>query len=211
MVTPSRSGNLLGITINEDLKWKEHLINGEKGLVKSLTLRVNALKKISTAGSFKTRLMVANACFISVLSYMIIIWGGTEKYLIRTLQVIQNKAARCVTKLTWFTPTRTLLRQCNWLSVQQLIFYHTAIQMWKIRKYELPVSLHDRFHLRSTRSGSEGALTIPPSDTSLAKKSFSVRAAATWNQIPVTIRNTESFTNFKRNLKQWVLVNIPIE
>ena len=141
---------------------------------------------------------------------MIIVWGGTEKYLIQALQVIQNKAARCVTKLSWFTPTRILLRQCNWLSVSQLIFYHTAIQMWKTRKHEVPVSLHNRFKLINTRSRVDGTLAIPAVETSLAKKSYAVRAATTWNQIPVQTRNSASLMEFKRKLKPWVLENIPI-
>ena len=56
--------------------------------------------------------MVGNACFMSVIVYMVSIWGGTEKYVIRAVQVMQNRAARCITKLGWYTPTKTLLETC---------------------------------------------------------------------------------------------------
>ena len=69
-------------------------------------------------------------CFMSVIVYMVAIWGGTEKYVIRAVQVMQNRAARCITKLGWYTPTKTLLETCNWLSINQLVFYHTALQVW---------------------------------------------------------------------------------
>ena len=59
---------------------------------------LNALKQVSRNSSFKTRLMVANACFMSIITYMVAVWGGTEEYVIRAVQVMQNKAARCVTK-----------------------------------------------------------------------------------------------------------------
>ena len=80
---------------------------------------------------FKTRLMAANAVFISVLSYLITLWGAGEGYLLRALQVVQNKADRCVTKVSWFTATRQLLKQCGWMSIKQLVFYHTALTMHK--------------------------------------------------------------------------------
>ena len=101
IITPSESGRLLGINIHESLKWKDHILSGENALIKCLSSRLNAVKRISSISSFKTRLMVANACFQSVLVYMIVIWGGSEKYLIRAVQVIQNKVARHVTKLSY--------------------------------------------------------------------------------------------------------------
>ena len=88
-------------------------MDSEENMVKSLTTRLSALKKIGKVASFKTRKMLADGIFISKLSYLISLWGGCEKYLIQALQVIQNKAARVVTKLDWYTPTHVLLSQCG--------------------------------------------------------------------------------------------------
>ena len=68
-------------------------------MVKCLTTRLSALKIIGKVAPFKTRKMLADGIFMSKLIYLIPLWGGCEKYLIRSLQVIQNKAARVVTKL----------------------------------------------------------------------------------------------------------------
>ena len=59
---------------------------------------------LSRNASFKTRLMVANATIMSIFTYMMPVWGGTEDYMIQAAQVLQNKAARTVTKLSWFNP-----------------------------------------------------------------------------------------------------------
>ena len=40
--------------------------------------------------------------------------------MIKSIQTLQSKAARAVTKLDWNTPTKEVLRQCGWLSVNQL-------------------------------------------------------------------------------------------
>ena len=42
------------------------------------------------------------------------------KYLTKSLQVVQNKAARVVTRCGKRTPIRTLLKECGWLSIAQL-------------------------------------------------------------------------------------------
>ena len=211
IIKPSESVKLLGLTIHESAKWKEHLISGENSLVRCLTQRLYALKKVSVNASFKTRLMTANACFMSVLSYMITVWGGTEKYLVKAIQVVQNNAARCITKQSWFTSTRILLKQCNWMSIMQLIFYQTAVQTWKLKSHEVPPTLFTRLQLIHTRSRAEGNLRIPDFTTLAASKSFHVRAAMNWNHIPAEIRNLKHLGSFKTKLREWVKVNIPIE
>ena len=132
-IRPTPSEKLLGLNINENLKWHDHILTNEKSLLRNLTSRMNALSKVSRFASFKSRLMIANSIFNSTLTYMIAIWGGTDKYVIWALQVMQNKAARCVTRLHWFTSTKKLLLQCNWLSVRQLSTYHTALQVYKTK------------------------------------------------------------------------------
>ena len=105
VVNPVDTGKLLGLNVHQSMKWKDHIISNKKSMIKILTSRLNALRRISVNASFKTRLMVANSCFMSIITYMISVWGGTEKYIVRAVQVMQNKAARCVTKQSWFTPT----------------------------------------------------------------------------------------------------------
>ena len=116
----SNSEKLLGGFIHEDLKWKEHIVYNENSLIKTLTTRLNALKKMYVyMCKFKMRLMIANGIFISKLIYLIHLWVGVCGYLIKMLQVVQNQAARYVTRSSWFTPSKVLLKQCNWLSVVQ--------------------------------------------------------------------------------------------
>ena len=211
MVTPRETEKLLGIHLHESLKWKEHVIVNSKSMIKTLNTRLNALKRISRNASFKTRLMVGNACFMSIISYMVVVWGGTEKYVIKAVQVMQNKAARCITKNGWYTATRSLLLQCNWLSINQLIFFHTALQVWKVRTSQSPVYIQSKFQLSKTRSANQGNLMIPVPETALRSNSFMVKSATTWNALPPDIRNIEKLQIFKKKLKQWTKTNIDID
>ena len=82
-IKPIKSEKLLGIYIQDDLKWSEYIQNHEKSLIKQLTSRLNALRMISGAANFKTRLMIANGIFSSKLIFQISLWGGTEDYLLK--------------------------------------------------------------------------------------------------------------------------------
>ena len=47
--------------------------------------------------------------------YLMPVWSGFEDYLLNSLQICQNKAARLVTKLDKYTPTELLMKQCGWM------------------------------------------------------------------------------------------------
>ena len=72
------------------------------------------------------------------------LWSGCEDYLVNSLQVVQNKAARTVDKLNIFTPTKTLMKVCGWMSVRQLLAYHSLVLLHKTLRSKTPVYLHQK-------------------------------------------------------------------
>ena len=216
-IRPTRTEKLLGGNISEDLKWREHLLDNEQSLVRQLTSRINGLVKISHCASFSTRLMVANGIFVSQLCYLIQLWGGAEGYLLSSLQVLQNRAARAVTGKSWFTPTRQLLKQCRWLSVRQLVFYQTVLQVHKVLVSGKPDHLSNRFstdHPYRTRQATGGGLRFGEefdARSGLSHGSFCYRGTVDYNRIPAYIRQARTLDTFKYKLKQWVSTNIPLD
>ena len=216
-IRPTRTEKLLGGNISEDLKWREHLLDNEQSLVRQLTSRINGLVKISHCASFSTRLMVANGIFVSKHCYLIQLWGGAEGYLLNSLQVLQNRAARAVTGKSWFTPTRQLLKQCRWLSVRQLVFYQTVLQVHKVLLSGKPDHLSNRFstdHPYRTRQATGGGLRFGEefdARSGLSHGSFCYRGTVDYNRIPAYIRQARTLDTFKYKLKQWVSTNIPLD
>ena len=188
-IKPSRAEKLLGGVVCEDMKWKQHLIASDQSLTRQLTSRLNGLQKISSSAPFKTRLTVANGIFMSKLCYLVQLWGGCEKHLIKSLQMVQNKAARVVTGKSWFTPVRRLLKECRWLSVQQLIFFQTAVQVHKILLSGGPTFFRQRLrvqHPRETRQATQGNVWR---GLDWSSRSFSARGAQSYNMVPAHIKS----------------------
>ena len=222
VVEPTSCETLLGNVIHEGLKWCQYILHGnpkpdgsgQKSLINQLNTRLNGLKLICKVASFKTRLMVANGIFMSKLIYVIPLWAGCEKYLINALQIIQNSAARAVTKCNRYTSVKSLLSQCGWMSVYQLGIYHSIVLTYKIIQDRNPIYFNEKLSTSfpyRTRKGKARAINIGPQNKlSLTDNSFRWRASRLWNKLPPDIRTIPKLPQFKSKLKKWILENIDI-
>ena len=111
---------------------------------------------------------------------------------------------------------RTLLKQCGWLSVNQLVFFHTVLLLFKTLQHKTPQYLHSmaepNFNYK-TRAKEVGKLRnaadyTPKNELNL--KSYRWRSMRYWNQLPADITLISSMPKFKAKLKTWVLENIAI-
>ena len=212
VIEPVDHEKLLGCHISSDFKFTNHIRDNEQSMMNILTSRINALRKISFISTFKTRKMLAEGIVMSNILYIITVYGSCSGFLKSALQIIQNSAARCVTGLRWHAPVRVLLMQCGWLSINQLILYHSLVQVFKIRQERKPVYLADKlaknFNYRTRLAASNGIRMTEKLDSDMRKDSFIPRTSIEWNQLPVTLRNIKEINTFKEDLRSWIKSNI---
>ena len=214
IITPSPCQKLLGCWVHQDLSWTEYVKGNKDSLVRSLSSRLSAMKKIRYLASFKNRKMIAEGIFMSKLSYVIALWGGCGAGLKKSLQVLQNKVAQVVTRQDWNTPSKVLLQQCGWLSVNQMIFFHTVLLVFKVKLTRSPKYLymmHNNWTYPYTTRQAENDLirvAVRPR-LEMVRDSFRWRAASNFNQLPVDIRTCRKVGVFKKKIKPWIKENIP--
>ena len=180
-------------------------------------VKVNALHVISESASFKTRKSVASSLILSTIMYTIQFYGGCSDYLLSALQVVQNRAARCVTRLPWMTPTFVLLNQCGWLSVRQLGQYHSLVLMFKVRADKKPIYIYKRIgdnpssntRQETQRTNSRLLKDFRGLKSETARKTFIPRTVAQWNGLPSELRMIDDLPAFKLQLKTWIWRNVP--
>ena len=176
-----------------------------------LTSRVNALYKISFYTSFLTRKMVANGIIMSYLTYLIPLYGGCPDYLLTALQTLQNRAARIVTKSSWFTPSSAMLSQVGWLNVKQMITYHSLVLIFRARHDKKPLYLYNQistgFNVNTRLAATNGINNQRRISTNLGKQSFLPRTVDEWNKLPPDIRSMTNLLKFKSALHAWVKQN----
>ena len=158
--------------------------------------------------------MIANGVFMSNLVCLIPLWSGCSDFLLTFLQIIQNRAARTVTKLNFNTRTEVLLNQLGWLSVRQLSVYHSLVQIFKTNQEKKPAYFHAKFSRqfpRDTRLSTGNGIRVDKKiRNQLSKQNFSYRAVDIWNKLPREIRLIRKLPKFKQKLKEWTKRNVPV-
>ena len=214
IIKPSLNEKLLGCNIQNDLKWTNHIRENEDNMYKTLNKRVDAIRRISYSCDFKTRKMLANGLFMSKVIYLITIWGSCTKDLMDSIQVIQNRVARVITRNDWMTSSEENLKQIGWLSIYQLSVYFTIIQLHKVKQDKSPEKLYSMYnwnYAHNTRQ--EANQIVKPRGTpglELTNNSFRWRASRLYNKLPRSIIHIEQLDNFKKNVKSWIMDNITL-
>ena len=211
-IQPSETEKLIGGILHQSLGWKQHIQGHRNSLLSQLTSRLNGLKKVCVNASFRTRLMIANGVIMSKLCYLVTLWGGASQYLVRAVQVQQLAAARAVCGVnSWRWSRLKLLNTVGWLSVKQLIVYHTVLQVHKTLKTGNPRPLYQSLSTNypyMTRMAAMGQIRHDFNFSS--HKTFKFRAMQSYNSVPESVRSGSTIT-VKAKLKKWVRENIPID
>ena len=154
---------------------------------------------------------------MSRLIYMISVWRGAQKYLLNRLQVQQLTAARAVCGyLSRFWSERKLLQRVGWLSIRQLIYFHTVLQAHKVIISGKPAGLLESIstnHPYRTRNATMGRIRFGENfcgESSLVTTSFKHRAVHFYNEVPASVY-MGTLPAVKYKLKDWIKKNIAID
>ena len=192
---------LLGCQIQADLKWHKQV----EQLKSKLKKRLAGLSHIKYILPYATRKTVSEGIFNSVLVYCLPLFGGCDNQEIKALQILQNKAARIVSHSHLRTPRHQMYDQMDWLTVKQMVTYHTLLTVYRVRQTREPEYLATIL-CNDSRTGN---IILPNTKLSLARKSFTLRGICNWNCLPVAIRQLENIGTFKKEIKEWVKRNVP--
>ena len=139
----------------------------------------------------------------------IVYFLSCTKSVLDRLQRVQNAAARLVLRAKRYDSATPMFYQLHWLKVPERIEFKSCLTTFKclnnlapsyLSDFCLPLSTNStRMNLRSSESGK---LFIPKCKTVYyGDKSFPVAGPRLWNDLPNTVRSSQSVDAFKRNLK----------
>ena len=189
----------------------EWIDTGSESLLKQLRTRNNALKKIASFANFNLRKNLANALFHSKLVYGIQIWGTSPKYLLQKIQVEQNNSARITIgyKSKRWSQVK-LLKELNWLSIDNLVKLYSAIlihQIINISKPEYLSMMMTRDDTLPTRSSAVRKLGPKPNlqgNNSNYNCTFIAKSYEIYNKLPDLVTAIHNKKIFKTKLKRFL-------
>ena len=192
---------LLGVVVQCDLKWSLQI----KNLVDKLKKRLTGLEKLKHFMNRSEKDNIVRGIFNSVLCYCLPLFGGCSTSEKNDLQTLQNRAARLVLNFPPRSNRERMFIKLKWLSVRQLIAYHTLISVYKVRVDQVPENLARII----CRDNHNGFIIVKNTRLQLYRDSFVFRGSLLWNKLPRDVRNEQKLSKFKIRAKEWVLQMIP--
>ena len=198
---PTHRETLLGIVIDSNLKWHGQIAT----LIEKLKSRLAGLAHMRHVLPFQLRKIFSEGLFTSVLCYCLPLFGGCDVGELQDLQILQNKAAQLVTLSPPRAVRHPMYDRLDWLTVNQLVHYHTILAVFRIRQSGEPEYLAQSL----CNDNINGHIIIKTTRLTLLQKSFKFRGSCIWNNLPQSVRNIQRIGQFKRVVKSWIKQNIP--
>ncbi len=194
----------LGVIIDEQLNWEEHLNH----LVSKLNSSIVSIKRIKKFIPKSEHTKIYNALFMSHLSYCVSCWGGIPEHRLRKILSIHK---RCIRLLFGKTPnydhveyymtcarartfkmnmahkdfrlehTKPLFNEKNILSLHNLYLYHTFMETFKITKFNAPMSIRNLLEFCPRKE--KLLLMVPLVRTDASQQNFFFKSTKVWNEL----------------------------
>ena len=154
----------------------------------------------------ETTKSLVHAFITSKVDYCNSLKYGAPKYLLLRLQRVLNCAARIVFKSNKYDHITPLLKELHWLPIEQRIKFKILVIIFKALNKLAPNYITDLLipykPSRSLRSSTKNLLTKPVFNLkSNSGRSFVLAAAVLWNDLPQSIKDSQSVETFKQKLK----------
>lgn len=197
----------LGIQIDENLQWKDHILNVSKKISKIAGI----LYKLRSVLPQRILVLLYNTLVLPHLSYCNVVWGNTYPTRLDCLFKIQKKIIRIITFSAHRTPSKPLFLSLKILNIYKLNEYLMSILIFKTQKKVVPqfitnmLILNNEVHSYNTRSSNKYHVRNVTKD--YVMYSFRYTGPCVWNSIPIEISLANTQSLFKRKLKLFLLAN----
>ena len=147
-ITSSKSAKNLGVTMDCNLTYDEHVTQLTSKCIRSLC-QINRVKYLFDRRTRTLITIILNSLVFSKSLYCSSVWANTTKKNIELLQTVQNFAARIVSGTRKFDHVTPILKQLQWLPIIEQLTVRDATMVFKCLNGLAPPYLCQKFKTRS--------------------------------------------------------------
>lgn len=192
-IIAEKKSKLLGLMIDTDLSWAEHVNN----LTRKLSSGIYVVRRMMWIGGLETAKTAYFAAVESHIRYGLIIWGGTSEANLSKILVIQKKAIRTLACLGPTDSCRDAFKSLKLLTVTAL--YILAVVMYT-NQLDLPRNEH--FHAYCTRRAAD--YNLPTHHTTKFSRKPSYIGRKIINALPHNFKLKRG-NELKNLLQDWLM------
>ena len=201
-VTLSTTVKDLGVILDRNLTFENHI----SYVTRTAFFHLRNIAKLRNMLSVSDAEKLVHAFMTSRLDYCNALLAGCPVSSINKLQLVQNAAARVLTRSRKYDHITPILSSLHWLPIKFRINYKVLLLTYKALNGLAPVYLTDLLSpynpSRSLRSLNSRLLVIPRiSRSTKGGRAFSHLAPKLWNSLPDIVRGSDSLSQFKTRLK----------
>jgi hypothetical protein len=196
----TKSHTYLGVNINKDLKWKDHInriaAKGNKTLG-FLKRNLSSCTEDIKETAYKTLVR-------PTVEYCSAVWDPHTQDQIHQLEAIQRRAARFVKKdYSYKTSVTAIISDLGWQPLSSRRKIDRLTTMHKAREGHLALPLRNILHpvQRSTKRSHEYAYQEFQTNKDTFKFSFYPRTVKDWNSLPKQLTASQDSKAFKTQLQ----------
>ena len=205
MIWESKAEKLLGMTVDKNLKFDDHLTN----LCKKACSKVSALARIVKILPFHKRHLILKTFIESQFSYCPLVWMFCSRKVNRKINHLHARALRLVYD-DYTSSFDELLCKDKSLSFHHRNIHLVAIEIFKAKNNLSPPFMKDIFVSSETRETRAGDKIARPNVNKVnsGERSLSSFGAIIWNtMLPKKLKLCADIETFKLSLNSWIPEN----
>jgi hypothetical protein len=191
-----KSTEYLGVTIQDDLHWNEHV---QKSVKKSNQM-LGMLRRNLWKASIRSKTLAYYTLIRPRLEYGACAWDPHNKNLTHALEMVQRRAARYVTGNYSRVPgsMTAILQQLQWQTLEERRQHQRLVMLFKIVNNLVAIRAASYLNApgRTTRNAHEGSFMQYSCRKNTFKYSFFPRTVVDWNHLPtetVSLTDIDAF------------------
>ena len=194
----------LGVYMDNRLNFEAQIANVQKTCYYYLSW----IRKIRKCLSKETTKSIVHALVIARIDYCNSLYVNLPKSATEKLQRIMRSAARLISQPSWNASITEVCKDLYWLPVTQRSQFKVLTLVYKALHNETPSYISEMLQSyrpeRTLRSKKSNLLLVKRTRVRYGARAFSVSGPSLWNKLPQEIRDSNSFSIFKRKLKTYL-------